>query len=68
MTENREKLQGLEGEERRTKQQEITKEMNEAALKAFGEFLKPEQDHRLKQIHHQVAGQAHSPTPRSPRS
>jgi len=56
MTENRSKLEGLEGEERRTKQQEINKEMNEAALKAFGEFLKPEQVARLKQINNQVRG------------
>jgi phosphopantetheine adenylyltransferase len=56
MAENREKLQGLEGEERRTKQQELTKEANDAALKAFGEFLKPEQIARLKQINHQVRG------------
>jgi len=56
MTEIREKLQGLEGEERRTKQQEIAKEMNEAALKAFGEFLKPEQITRLKQISYQQRG------------
>jgi hypothetical protein len=46
----REKLQGLEGEELRTKRQEITKEMNEEAMKAFGDFLKPEQLKRLKQI------------------
>jgi hypothetical protein len=52
----REKLQGLEGEERRTKQQELTKEMNEAALKAFGDFLKPEQIARLKQVSLQVRG------------
>jgi len=54
--ENREKLQGLEGEERRTKQQELTKESNEAALKAFGDFLKPEQIARLKQVSLQVRG------------
>jgi len=52
----REQLQGLEGEERRTKQQEITKEMNESALKAFGEFLKPEQIARIKQISVQTRG------------
>jgi hypothetical protein len=50
MTELRSKLEGLEGEERRTKQQEITKEMNQEAMKAFGDFLKPEQIKRLKQI------------------
>jgi len=56
MTEVREKLQGLEGEERRTKQQEITKEMNESAMKAFGDFLKPEQINRLKQISYHQRG------------
>jgi hypothetical protein len=54
--EAREALQGLEGEERRTKQQEITKEANETALKAFGEFLKPEQLARIKQISNQLRG------------
>ena len=58
MTEIREKLQGLEGEERRTKQQEIQKEMNEEAMKAFGEFLKPEQLTRLKQISYHQRGAA----------
>src|SRR6478672_11623708 len=43
MRETRETLQGLEGEERRTKQQEISREMNASSLKALGEFLKPEQ-------------------------
>ncbi len=37
------------------RQQELTKEMNDAALKAFGEFLKPEQITRLKQISYQSA-------------
>jgi len=54
--ENRSKLEGLEGEERRTKQAELTKEANEAALKAFGDFLKPEQIARLKQVSLQVRG------------
>ena len=36
--------------------QEITKEMNESAMKAFGEFLKPEQLARLKQISYQQRG------------
>jgi len=53
MTENRSKLEGLEGEERQTKQRELTKEANDIALKAFGEFLKPEQLARLK---HQSSG------------
>jgi len=52
----REKLQGLEGEELRTKRQEFMKEMNESALKAFGEFLKPEQIARIKQISVQTRG------------
>jgi len=56
MQENRSKLEGLEGEERRTKQQEINKEMNESAMKAFGEFLKPEQVNRLKQISYHARG------------
>ena len=55
-TEIREKLQGLEGEERRTKMQEFQKEMNESAMKAFGEFLKPEQLTRLKQISYHQRG------------
>jgi hypothetical protein len=54
--EMRETLKGLEGEERRTKQQELIKEMNDAHLKAIGEFLKPEQLARLKQIRYQVMG------------
>ena len=49
-------LQGLEGEERRTKKQELIKEMNESAMKAFGEFLKPEQITRLKQISYHMRG------------
>jgi len=56
MTENRSKLEGLEGEERQTKQRELAKEANDIAIKAFGEFLKPEQLARLKQINHQVRG------------
>jgi Spy/CpxP family protein refolding chaperone len=55
-TEFREKVQGLEGDERRTKQLEFQKEMNEEALKAFGEFLKPEQLTRLKQISYHQRG------------
>jgi len=56
MREVRETLQGLEAEERRTKQAEINKEMNESALKAVGAFLKPEQVSRLKQISYQQRG------------
>jgi hypothetical protein len=54
--EAREALQGLEGEERRTKATEIAKEANEAAMKAFGDFLKPEQITRIKQISYQQQG------------
>jgi hypothetical protein len=61
MRENREALQGLEGDERRTKQQELNKEMNESAMKAFGDFLKPEQITRIKQIsYHQMGARAFS--------
>ncbi len=56
MGEVRQQLQGLEGDERRTKMQEINKEMNASALKAFGEFLKPDQLARLKQISYQARG------------
>ena len=56
MTEARSKLEGLEGEERRTKMQEIQKEMNEEAMKSFGDFLKPEQIKRLKQISYHQRG------------
>jgi hypothetical protein len=52
----REQLQGLEGEERLTKMREITKEANETAMKAFGEFLKPDQITRIKQISYQQQG------------
>jgi hypothetical protein len=58
MREVGEQLQGLEGEERAKKQQEIGKEMKESALKAFGEFLKPEQVTRIKQISYQQQGAA----------
>jgi hypothetical protein len=49
-------LQGLEGQERFTKMMEINRELNAATLKAAGEFLKPEQIARLKQINHQQQG------------
>jgi Spy/CpxP family protein refolding chaperone len=52
----REKLEGLEGEELRTKRTEIMKEMNDTAIKAVGEFLKPEQISRLKQISYHARG------------
>jgi hypothetical protein len=57
--ESREKMQGLQDlsqEEQRTKRQEITKEITESTLKAVGEFLKPEQITRLKQISFQQRG------------
>jgi Spy/CpxP family protein refolding chaperone len=49
-------LQDLEGQERFTKMQEIGRELNASALKTAGEFLKPEQITRLKQIANQVRG------------
>jgi hypothetical protein len=56
MTAMRETLQGLDQEERRTKQTELMKEMNESTLKAIGAFLKAEQVTRLKQISNQQRG------------
>jgi hypothetical protein len=53
MQDVRQQLQGLEQDERRTKMQEIMKEMNESTTKALGEFLKPDQITRLKQISYQ---------------
>jgi hypothetical protein len=52
----REKLQGLEGEEQRTKRAELMKEMNDSAIKAVGAFLKPEQIARLKQVSYHTLG------------
>lgn len=43
-------LQGLDGQERFAKMQEINQEMNAATYKQAGEFLKAEQVDRLKQI------------------
>jgi hypothetical protein len=54
--EMQEKVQDLEPQERRTKGQEIVREINASALKAAGEFLKPEQIVRLKEIANQVRG------------
>jgi len=57
--EAREKFQGLQDlsqEERREKMQTITRELNESTLKAAGEFLKPDQIARLKQISYQQRG------------
>ncbi len=55
----REKSQGLQDlspEEQREKRQAITKEFNEATIKAAGAFLKPEQITRLKQVSYQAQG------------
>ena len=52
----RDKLQGLEGDELRTKRAEIMKEMNDSAVKAVGAFLKPEQIARLKQVSYHQRG------------
>jgi hypothetical protein len=52
----REQLQDLEPQERMAKQQELSKPINEAALKSAGEFLKPEQLTRLHQIELQQRG------------
>jgi len=49
-------LQGLDQEERRTKMQQISRELNESALKSAAAFLKPEQVTRLKQISTQLRG------------
>jgi hypothetical protein len=48
--------QDLPQEERREKMTAITQEINEATLKAVGEYLKPEQITRLKQISYQQRG------------
>jgi hypothetical protein len=52
----REETKDLDPEERRTKNAELRKEMTESTLKAVGEFLKPEQVTRLKQISYQTMG------------
>jgi len=60
-TENQEKYSGLQDlsqDERREKIQVITKEINETTMKAVGEFLKPEQITRLKQISYHQRGAA----------
>lgn len=49
-------LQGLDQDERRKKMTELNTEMNESTLKAVGEFLKPEQVTRLKQVSYQARG------------
>ena len=50
------KLEGLEGQERFQKMREIGPEINASAIKSAGEFLKPEQITRLKQISYQQRG------------
>jgi hypothetical protein len=49
-------LQDLSPEERREKMTAINTETNEATLKAVGDYLKPEQITRLKQISYQQRG------------
>jgi hypothetical protein len=59
--EAREKYQGLQDlsqEERREKMQTITHEINTEVVKSAGEFLKPEQITRLKQISYHTRGVA----------
>jgi len=56
MTAARSSFEGLDQEERRTKMTELNKEINESTMKAAGEFLKPEQITRLKQISYQTRG------------
>jgi hypothetical protein len=57
-TEKRQGLQDVPQEERREKMMAIGREMNDKALKAIGEFMKPEQITRLKQISYQQQGAA----------
>jgi hypothetical protein len=56
MREKFQSFQDLNAEERRAKTTEITREVNASTLKAAGEFLKPEQLTRLKQISYQRRG------------
>ena len=56
MTDLRDKLTDLQGQERFTKQQELSKPINEAALKSAASFLKPEQIKRLHEIEIQQRG------------
>jgi len=48
--------EGLSQEERMTKGQELNREINASTMKSAGEFLKPEQITRLKQISYQQRG------------
>ncbi len=54
--EKREGLQDLSPEERMTKMMEINREITASVYKSLGEFFKPEQVTRLKQIAHQQGG------------
>ncbi|MHB1555965.1 MAG: hypothetical protein ACYC61_00660 [Isosphaeraceae bacterium] len=54
--EARQSAQDLEGEERMKKMQEVNAEITTETVKAAGEFLKPEQLTRLKQISYQQRG------------
>jgi hypothetical protein len=56
MRERRQGLQDLSQEERQAKMQEINREFNASTAKALGEFLKPDQIARLKQISYQQRG------------
>jgi len=56
MTAARSSFEGLDQEERRTKMTELMREVNESTMKSAGEFLKPEQVTRLKQISYQQRG------------
>jgi hypothetical protein len=56
MRENFESTSDLQGEERRTKMMELNRVLNETTFKEAGEFLKPEQVARLKQISNQQRG------------
>jgi Spy/CpxP family protein refolding chaperone len=52
----REETKDLDQEERRTKMTELNKEISDSTLKAIGEFFKPEQVARIKQISCQTRG------------
>ena len=52
----RDQLSDLQGQERMAKQQELSKPINEAAMKTASAFLKPEQVKRLHEIEIQQRG------------
>jgi hypothetical protein len=56
MRENFQSLQGLEGDERRTKMQELSRELSAATNPKVAEILKAEQLTRIKQISCQIRG------------